>query len=252
MIRHYIAYYKVEEWGPINDVGPEFKHWTAKPNAYLQKTLGQNVWVISGEEIRDKTIYKLCHVFRPEKIARSGAGYFLSGNGKGFVPHVDVTGQNWLAKLLDEQNRFSQGLNEIKDGGVINALLAFIDTPSFVDFPDEIAQPQMYIAGATRPVMVNAYERDQNARAACIAHYGARCLVCGFDFEAQYGGRGKGVIDVHHLKPLSEVRSGYQVDPIEDLRPVCRNCHTIIHGGNVPLSMADAKALVRVKYRENR
>jgi 5-methylcytosine-specific restriction enzyme A len=109
----------------------------------------------------------------------------------------------------------------------------------------------MYFEGATMPVMVNAYERDPDARAACIAHYGICCLVCGFDFEAQYGERGKGMIDVHHVKPLAEVGQGYKVDPIEDLRPVCPNCHTIIHRGNEPLSMAEASALVRMKYRQN-
>jgi hypothetical protein len=251
-MRHYIAYYKVEEWGPVDKTGPEFKHWTAKRKTYLEKALGQNIWVISGERIDGKMTYKLCHVFRPEKILRSGGGYIIKGNGTGFVPHADVTGENWFGKLLDEQNNFSYGLNEIKDGSIIDALLAYVAVPSLADFPDEVAHPQMHFEGATRPVMVNAYERDPDARAACIAHYGVCCLVCGFDFEAQYGERGKGVIDVHHLKPLSEVGQGYQVDPIEDLRPVCPNCHTIIHRGKAQLSMAEARNLVRVRYGEDR
>ena len=247
-MRHYIAFHKVEEWGPVDETGPEFTHWTPKPMTYLEKTLGQNLWVISGERTGNKLTYKLCHVLKPEKIRRSGAGYMIRGNGTGFAPHVDVTEQDWFNTLLDEQNGLTLGVNEIKDGSVIDALLSFMGVPSLADFPDEIVQPQMYIEGATRPVMVNAYERDRNARAACIAHYGACCLVCGFDFEAQYGERGKGVIDVHHLKPLSEVSPRYQVDPITDLRPVCPNCHTIIHRGTAPLSIAEARALVRVKY----
>jgi HNH endonuclease len=248
LTRHYIAYRKVEEWGPIDEAGPEFTHWTAKRRTDLEKTLGQNIWVISGERIAGRMSYKLCHVFRPEKIIRSGGGHVIRGNGTTFVPHADVTGQNWLGKWLDEQKGFSYGLNEIKDASVIDALLAFTVRPSLAVFPYEIAQPQKYFEGATKPVMVNAYEWDPNARAACIAHYGTRCLVCGFDFEAQYGARGRGFIHVHHLKLLSEVRQGYQVDPIEDLRPVCPNCHAIIHGGKVQLSMAEARALVRVKY----
>ena len=251
-MRHYVAYRKVEEWGPVDEVGPEFTHWTPKRMAYLEKTLGQNIWVISGEGKGDEMTYKLCHVFTPEKIVRSGAGYVLRGKGTGFVPHADVTGQYWFGKLLDEQKDFSRGLNEIKDRNVIDALLEFIRVPSSADFPDEVDQPQMYFEGSTMAVMVNAYERDPDARAACIARYGARCLVCGFDFEAQYGERGKGVIDVHHLKPLSEVKPGYQVDPIKDLRPVCPNCHTIIHRGTPQLSIEEAKALARLKYVKGR
>jgi hypothetical protein len=251
-MRHYIAYRTVEEWGPIEERGPEFTHWTPKRMNYLEKTLGQNIWVISGQRAGGKMTYELCHLFRPEKITHSGGGYILRGQGTGIVPHADVTDQIWFGKLLDEQDGFSKGLNEIKDGSIVDALLSFVAVPSSADFPDEVAQPEMYFEGATQPVMVNSFERDPDARAACIAHYGARCVVCGFDFEAQYGERGRGVIDVHHLKPLSEVGRSYKVDPIEDLRPVCPNCHTIIHRGKLRLSLEEARALVRVKYGKDR
>ena len=251
-MRHYLAYRKVEDWGSLDHAGPEFSYWTARRSNFLEKTLGQNIWVISGERVGGKMIFKLCHVFRPEKIVRSGAGHILKGNGKGIVPQADVTAENWFGKLLDDHNALSYGLNEIKDGAIIDALLRFLPVPASADYPDEVAQPQMYSASATMPVMVNAFERDPDARAACVAHYGVCCLVCGFDFEAQYGERGKGMIDVHHLKPLSEAGPGYHLDPIEDLRPVCPNCHTIIHRGKAQLSMAEAKALVRLKYREDR
>jgi HNH endonuclease len=250
-MRHYIAYRKAEDWGSLDHAGPEFSYWTARRSKFLENTLGQNIWVISGERVEGRMTFKLCHVFRPEKIVPSGAGHILKGNGKGLVPSADVTKENWFGKLLDGEGGISYGLNEIKDASVIEALLTFISAPSSSDFPDEVARPLMYFEGATIPVTVNAYERDPGARAACIAHYGVCCLVCGFDFEAQYGERGKGMIDVHHVKPLAEVGQGYQVDPIEDLRPVCPNCHTIIHRGNEQLSMAEASALVRMKYRKN-
>ena len=216
--------------------------------ADLEKVVGQNIWVISGESVGGRMTYKLCHVYRAEKIIRSGAGHVIRGTGTGFVPHADVTGEGWFGKLLLEQNNFSRGLNEIKDSIIINALVAFLSPPPVAELPHEIAQPQTYSEGSFMPVMVNAYERDPGARAACIAHYGARCQVCGFDFEAQYGERGRGVMDVHHLKALAEVGPDYEVDPIQDLRPVCPNCHTIVHQGAVPLSMAEAKGLVRKKY----
>jgi predicted HNH restriction endonuclease len=76
---------------------------------------------------------------------------------------------------------------------------------------------------------VNAYERNQEARRRCIERYGARCVVCGLDFGEVYGEVAEGLIHVHHLKPISEVGEGYVVDPVEDLRPVCPNCHAVIH-----------------------
>ena len=87
----------------------------------------------------------------------------------------------------------------------------------------------MYIEGAVRQITVNAYERNLQARAACIAHWGLACIVCDFDFEAFYGPIGRGYIHVHHLRPLAEIGTIYVLDSIADLRPVCPNCHAMIH-----------------------
>jgi len=71
--------------------------------------------------------------------------------------------------------------------------------------------------------------KDPYARQQCIEHYGSRCSVCDFDFEQVFGERGRGFIHVHHLKPLSEIQDEYEIDPIQDLRPICPNCHAMIH-----------------------
>jgi 5-methylcytosine-specific restriction enzyme A len=83
--------------------------------------------------------------------------------------------------------------------------------------------------GALKKIQVNVYERDPRARAACLEHYGHKCSVCDFDFEKVYGEIGVGYIHVHHLIPLSKITTGYSVDPVTDLRPVCPNCHAVIH-----------------------
>jgi len=111
-------------------------------------------------------------------------------------------------------------------------------------FPDEMASPSGYLEGALRLVYVNAYERNPAARTACIAHYGPTCVVCGFNFSVVYGPLSKGFIHVHHLKPLAEIAVKYEVDPITDLRPVCPNCHAIIHMGGGCRSIEEARHLV--------
>lgn len=95
--------------------------------------------------------------------------------------------------------------------------------------PDELATPALFFEGASRTVSVNVYERDPRARKACINHHGTSCTVCGFDFGATYGELGKGFIHVHHLVPLADVGKEYVIDPIRDLRPVCPNCHAMLH-----------------------
>ena len=96
-------------------------------------------------------------------------------------------------------------------------------------FPDEAEAKTTFYEGAVRTSTVNYYERDPQAREACINHYHPICQVCEFDFEKTYGEIGIGFIHVHHLKPLSEIGKRYELNPIEDLRPVCPNCHSMLH-----------------------
>lgn len=103
--------------------------------------------------------------------------------------------------------------------------------------------------GTANRVIVTVYERDPRARQQCIQHFGCRCSVCGFDFEKAFGELGRGFIHVHHLKPLSQVREEYEVDPIADLRPVCPNCHAMIHNGAEMMSIQDLKKLIREQSR---
>ena len=95
--------------------------------------------------------------------------------------------------------------------------------------PEEIPDPHQFFEGAYHQIAVNAYERNAHARKACIEHYGYACSVCGFDFQHTYGELGKYFIHVHHLIPISEIGAEYSVNPIEDLRPVCPNCHAMLH-----------------------
>jgi predicted HNH restriction endonuclease len=115
--------------------------------------------------------------------------------------------------------------------------------------PDEFATTAKYREGALRQIMVNAYERDPKARKACLDFYGPRCVICDFDFAENYGDHAKGFIHVHHICPLSEIGNEYLVDPVKDLRPVCPNCHAVIHMGGQARSIEEVKSmLVRVTH----
>jgi 5-methylcytosine-specific restriction protein A len=113
--------------------------------------------------------------------------------------------------------------------------------------PDEIDEPQEFYEGAVKSIKVNAFERNQKARNTCIEHYGAKCEVCGMTFESRYGEVGKGFIHVHHLKPLGEIGAEYEVDPINDLRPVCPNCHAMLHMRKPPYSIDEVKVMIKAQ-----
>ena len=111
-------------------------------------------------------------------------------------------------------------------------------------YPEVAPAEGTFPEGARTSVTVNAYERSAAARAACIAHYGASCSACGMDFEATYGSAGKGLIHVHHVKPLASVGMEYKVDPVADLRPVCPNCHAMVHRGEPMCSIDEVRAML--------
>lgn len=115
---------------------------------------------------------------------------------------------------------------------------------SEVTIAEEISGEADFYEGSLRQIQVNAYERDRTARDACIRHYGAKCFVCGFNFENVYGQIGTGYIHVHHLVPLSQIRREYSVDPIRDLRPVCPNCHAMIHLRGRPFTLEDVQRFI--------
>ncbi len=107
--------------------------------------------------------------------------------------------------------------------------------------PEELDLSDVYPEGAAARVLVNRYERDGLARAICLKHFGARCVVCGFDFETVYGELGKGYIHFHHIREISTLPDGYRVDPVEDLRPVCPNCHAMLHRDRPPMPIPELK-----------
>ena len=97
--------------------------------------------------------------------------------------------------------------------------------------------------GGIKTIMVNAYERNPAARQCCIDEWGLTCVVCGFNFEDVYGDLGKEYIHIHHLTPLSDIGETYEIDPVNDLRPVCPNCHAMLHRRNPPLTIEGMKRI---------
>lgn len=98
--------------------------------------------------------------------------------------------------------------------------------------------------GRSREVHCSKYERNPVNRQICLAYKGYKCKICGFDFEKVYGEAGKDMIEVHHIVPVSEMKEGYVVKPLEDLVPVCSNCHAIIHSKKKPYSVDDIKEMI--------
>lgn len=106
--------------------------------------------------------------------------------------------------------------------------------------PEEVLEEEKFYEGSVVSILVNRYERDPKARRRCLEEYGYRCVGCEKLFEDVYGEAAQCLIHVHHLKELSTLGPDYEIDPIEDLRPICPNCHAVVHAHGRP-AMAISK-----------
>lgn len=137
-------------------------------------------------------------------------------------------------EIIDENFKgFSQS-KKVIDITKLSDVISLIESKEITKMPEEIntITAEKLFEGSKKTIVVNAYERNNKARNECIKKHGTICAICGFDFAEIYGEVFKGKIHVHHIVPLNEIDSEYQVKPEKDLVPVCPNCHLVLHAKN--------------------
>jgi 5-methylcytosine-specific restriction protein A len=129
------------------------------------------------------------------------------------------------------------------DNVPVEIIWSFDDVERHEKIPEELLS-NSFKEGSSQQILVNAFERNPTARRVCIDYYGIKCKICGFDFERFYGKIGKNFIHVHHLIPISEIKNEYIINPINDLIPVCPNCHAMLHKKYPPLTPDELKNIL--------
>lgn len=95
-------------------------------------------------------------------------------------------------------------------------------------------------------------KRNPQLRQACIDKYGYQCQCCGMKFTEVYGEElGGRFIEVHHLKMISTYDEELPDDYLDNLVPLCSNCHSMIHhGANGPLTLRELRATYKGEKKE--
>ena len=223
----------------------DFHFVSRKPKKSLEKTLGNLVWMVSGKQgTEKKKKYFLAGLFVPDEILDDEEDvktkHIFGYEGAYFEKPIEVSGEKWFHNLKKQQANFSLGISEIQDKGIIDILLSkynqnFQHITSSYKIPEEGEVDHRITEGKKISVQVNRYERSAKGRAECIKFHGLDCAVCGLNFKKVYGEIGRNFIHVHHTNPLASKNTEYLLDPKKDLRPVCPNCHAMLHRkeGNV-------------------
>lgn len=173
-------------------------------------------------------------------------GYDVLHNGKCYAPKavVGIAASQLLGIQLKPQD-FKGGIGTLCFSILHEQGFTIVSKNDIYPFPDEFEDDKEYFEGSVFAVKAVRYERDPDARKKCIAHYGTICAVCETEFIRVYGLIGEGFIHVHHLVPLSLVTHEYVVDPIRDLRPVCPNCHAMLHKRTPPFSIEELRTIMK-------
>ena len=135
-----------------------------------------------------------------------------------------------LLELSDKGNLLELS-NEINE--LANEQQLYVDLNNLID--------KKLLEGIQKTITTTIYERNPKAREECLKHWKYSCVVCGFNFEKTYGELGKNYIHVHHINQISSIKKEYEVNPIEDLRPICPNCHAIIHRNKEALTIEELR-----------
>lgn len=210
----------------------------AYPLLTLQVNVGERHRIMHGEIARGSlwiTPKASCFNVAPSGHEVEALMYDFLRNH--FGPAARVYAEKWKEWDIDDI------------GAVASIIRRFasspFEVPEFV-LPEEVSESdsERQFEGSVRRISINSYERHPEARARCIAHFGAKCVVCGFEFGTVYGPLATGHIHVHHLTPLASIGREYEIDPTKDLRPVCANCHSVIHLGGAVRSINEVRALI--------
>lgn len=223
----------IQYWYEQNDYQATNKEIITRYNIDLEGTPFNGIVIGLGKRI-------IKYLNRFEVIAADGSKSFFILPFEGW--HEDYNkNKNFVWKLRDELIIAIEELNLFS--AVAVADYDELENYNIIENTSE---------GKRKVKYVTKYERNIKNRRLAIQIHGTKCCVCEFDFEKMYGERGKGFIEVHHIKPLYENDDEVVINPKEDLICVCSNCHRMFHRrkDKVP-SPNELREIIKGKYAES-
>lgn len=237
----------------------------------LNYKAGGNNYVVNGETA-DHWI-----AFSPRVVEKLLNRY---GNNFNFIIywHKDVKNINYivvpyndLASIL--QTSYLTGNTLRWHFSIIGVYLRFHGEPHFslniskylnAKISDNTTQPTINVYDS-----IAVYEGDRNLKThyeiersqAIIKHFktyklsldaNLKCEICNFSFRKTYGEIGLGLIEVHHIQPISQ-QTGIHQTKFNDLILVCSNCHSVLHrklDNKNYITIDELKALLNSKTRQ--
>jgi len=139
------------------------------------------------------------------------------------------------SRYIDSRNTAVRRMRQVAGRGLrtpdAQCTLYLLDErcKSFGNFlPDRFGRGWM--EGARSEVVLSRAERSPALRKAALKLYGLQCKACDLKVSASRAS----LIEIHHLDPIAE---GERKTKLEDVIPLCRNCHALAHTRTPPMPL---------------
>lgn len=195
------------------------------------------LWHYNRYSLQERINTVISYLFEGKSQAKIDGEILLhhNGNSKGFrsmgILHYLGIKRNFkgVFKGLKLEEAIAK-LNALNDPDY-DTIIALINSETIIlnDIDLETREVHSVEEGGRITYYTTRYERSPQNRKKAIELHGAKCEVCGFDFEKTYGELGKDYIEVHHLTPLSETNAKITPDLKTEMTVLCSNCHRMIH-----------------------
>lgn len=221
--------------------------------AEILKPTGEDAEILSGRS-DTKFSQMVRNLVSHETFVGLRYAKYTSGEDRrsGGTFHITEEGQHYL----DENGELIDNLilHGFPYESVVDTMRTISVAKTSGKHPHIVDENIIIQQGRQREITSKAYERSDAVRKAAIKRYRREddhivCYICDFDFLEVYGDRGRDYIEIHHEIPLCE-NEGEEIevflhDAVENVKPVCSNCHRMIHRSrNSILSIEEMKKIV--------
>jgi hypothetical protein len=106
------------------------------------------------------------------------------------------------------------------------------------DFSNEHVE---ILEGGTTVRKIISRKRSQKIRKEALLRHGTSCKACEMSFFDRYIGLKIECIELHHINPISK---GVRSSSINDLVPLCPNCHRVAHTTIPPMPLKTLRSKI--------
>lgn len=165
----------------------------------------------------------------------------LTNTSEATYPPVsrDILGSTtWKARVRGVK---SQHDDESLKTTTMNVMVPMIAAMAELIGFEEVTPEELQLEGSVSKALVTKRERSLRNRLLALQLHGFQCGTCNLKPIEIFGEALGGILEVHHIEPVSELLEPRAYDPSTDLIPLCPTCHRMIHTRNPPYTPKQLK-----------